>query len=43
MSTSSTAGDDKMRGYGVTQNVPTFDDPAVTPLDKPLSDARVAT
>jgi D-proline reductase (dithiol) PrdB len=31
-----------MRRYGATQEVPTFDDPAFTPLDKPLSEARVA-
>ena len=42
MNTTSTAGDTAMRSYGSTQNVPTFDDPAFTPLSKPLSEARVA-
>jgi len=42
MSDSATAGDVAMRRYGATQEVPTFDDPAFTPLDKPLSEARVA-
>jgi len=37
-----TAGDASMRGYGATQAVPTFDEPAFTALDKPLSEARVA-
>jgi len=31
-----------MRAYGATQAVPTFDDPAFAPLDKPLAEARVA-
>ena len=31
-----------MRAYGADQAVPTFDDPALTPLGKPLSEARVA-
>ena len=35
-------GDAAMRAYGANQAVPTFDDPAFTPLDKPLADARVA-
>lgn len=38
----STAGDTAMRNYGTQQAVPTFDDPAFTPLSKPLSEARVA-
>ncbi|MCP3939077.1 MAG: selenoprotein B glycine/betaine/sarcosine/D-proline reductase [Actinomycetia bacterium] len=37
-----TAGDEAMRAYGTQQVVPTFDDPAFTPLDKPLAKARVA-
>ncbi|MFK8022694.1 MAG: glycine/sarcosine/betaine reductase selenoprotein B family protein [Ilumatobacter sp.] len=37
-----TAGDTAMRGFGAAQEVPTFDDPAFTPLDKPLTEARVA-
>lgn len=37
-----TAGDTAMRNYGAGQNVPTFDEPAFTPLSKPLSEARVA-
>lgn len=35
-------GDAAMRAYGAGQPVPTFDDPAFTPLDKPLSESRVA-
>jgi D-proline reductase (dithiol) PrdB len=35
-------GDAAMREYGVNQPVPTFDDPAFTRLDKPLSELRVA-
>lgn len=31
-----------MRAYGAKQPVPTFDDPAFTPLGKPLGEARVA-
>ena len=31
-----------MRSYGAQQPVPTFDDPAFSKLDKPLSEARVA-
>ena len=31
-----------MRAYGANQPVPTFEDPAFTPLGKPLSEARVA-
>lgn len=31
-----------MRSYGAQQPVPTFDDPAFSRLDKPLSEARVA-
>lgn len=31
-----------MRAYGAKQAVPTFDDPAFTPLGKPLAGARVA-
>jgi len=42
MSHNPTAGDTAMRDYGATQNVPTFDEPAFTPLTKPLSEARVA-
>ncbi len=37
-----TAGDAAMRSFGATQQVPVFDDPAFTRLDKPLSQARVA-
>lgn len=37
-----TTGDAAMRAYGAKQVVPTFDDPAFTPLEKPLSQARVA-
>jgi D-proline reductase (dithiol) PrdB len=36
------AGDAAMRAYGAQQAVPTFDDPAFTPLTRPLSEARVA-
>ncbi len=35
-------GDAAMREYGAGQAVPTFEDPAFTPLAKPLSEARVA-
>ena len=35
-------GDAAMRAYGAEQAVPVFDDPAFTPLGKPLSKARVA-
>ena len=37
-----TSGDAVMRSYGAQQPVPTFEDPAFTKLDKPLSQARVA-
>jgi len=37
-----TTGDAAMRAYGATQKVPSFDDPAFTPLTKPLSESRVA-
>jgi D-proline reductase (dithiol) PrdB len=36
------SGDAAMREYGASQEVPTFDDPAFTPLSTPLSEARVA-
>ena len=42
MTDAATRGDAAMRAYGATQEVPTFDDPAFTPLAKPLSQARVA-
>ena len=42
MTDAATRGDAAMRAYGANQEVPTFDDPAFTPLDKPLSQARVA-
>ncbi len=35
-------GDAAMREYGTNQEVPTFENPAFTPLGKPLSHARVA-
>lgn len=35
-------GDAAMRAFGAKQPVPTFDDPAFTPLNKPLAEARVA-
>lgn len=35
-------GDQAMRAYGAQQAVPTFDNPAFTPLTKPLAEARVA-
>lgn len=35
-------GDAQMRAYGASDDVPEFDDPAFTPLGKPLSEARVA-
>ena len=31
-----------MRAYGASQEVPTFDDPAFTPLRRPLTEATVA-
>ena len=37
-----TGGDAAMRAHGAQQPVPQFDTPAFTPLDKPLSEARVA-
>ena len=37
-----TNGDAAMRAYGAQQPVPTFDDPAFTVPDKPVSEARVA-
>ncbi len=37
-----TGGDAAMRAYGARQPVPTFDDPAFTPLRRPLSEATVA-
>lgn len=36
------SGDATMREFGATSPVPEFDDPAFTPLGKPLSEARVA-
>ena len=36
------SGDDAMRQVGASMPVPEFDDPAFTPLTKPLSEARVA-
>lgn len=36
------SGDDAMRAYAATLPAPVFDDPAFTPLAKPLSRARVA-
>ena len=36
------SGDEAMRAYAATLPAPTFDDPAFTPLSKPLSQARVA-
>ncbi len=42
MTDTTNRGDAAMRSYGVQQEVPTFEDPAFTPLDKPLSAARVA-
>ena len=36
------SGDATMRQFGATAPVPEFDDPAFTPLTKPLSEARVA-
>lgn len=36
------SGDAAMREYGAGTAVPEFDDPAFHPLDKPLSEARVA-
>ncbi len=36
------SGDATMREFGATTPVPEFDDPAFTPLGKPLTDARVA-
>ena len=35
-------GDQAMREFGAQQAVPTFDNPAFTPLTKPLAEARVA-
>ncbi len=35
-------GDQAMRAYGASQNVPTFDNPAFTSLGKPVAEARVA-
>lgn len=35
-------GDAQMRAYAANDEVPTFGDPKFTPLDKPLSEARVA-
>ncbi|MEZ5341506.1 MAG: glycine/sarcosine/betaine reductase selenoprotein B family protein [Acidimicrobiales bacterium] len=35
-------GDQAMRAFGATQAVPTFENPAYTPLKKPLAEARVA-
>ncbi len=37
-----TGGDVAMRAHGAQGAVPQFDDPAFKPLDKPLSEARVA-
>ncbi|WP_420452988.1 glycine/sarcosine/betaine reductase selenoprotein B family protein [Ilumatobacter sp.] len=42
MSDERTLGDTAMRRYGATQEVPTFDDPAFSPLERPLSAATVA-
>ncbi len=39
---SANSGDAAMRAFGANQDAPVFDDPAFTPLDKPLSEARVA-
>ena len=36
------SGDATMRQFSATAPVPEFDDPAFTPLSKPLSEARVA-
>lgn len=36
------SGDAQMRAYGANDDVPIFDDPAFTPLNKPLPEARVA-
>jgi D-proline reductase (dithiol) PrdB len=36
------SGDAVMREFGANSPVPEFDDPAFTPLSKPLSEARVA-
>lgn len=36
------SGDAVMRQFGADSPVPEFDDPAFHPLDKPLSEARVA-
>ena len=36
------SGDAQMRAYGANDDVPIFDDPAFTPLKKPLPEARVA-
>ncbi len=38
-----TSGDAAMRAHGAQGAVPHFDETAFTPLDKPLSEARVAT
>lgn len=40
--TEKTNGDAAMRAFGAAQAAPEFDDPAFTPLGKPLSEARVA-
>lgn len=36
------SGDAQMRAFGASEDVPVFDDPAFTPPDTPLSEARVA-
>ena len=40
--TAPTTGDVAMRAFGAQQEVPVFEETAFTPLNKPLSEARVA-